>query len=132
MEPTPTWITEGLTRLQADYGTVPPPWVVYPGEHPYSICWRMGGGESHMLLWDHWWQAQQWDAPQCLSYFHHWPSPPAWLAWIAAAVWNLEPWDEDDFDYAPYFTQLEQAGLGTQAAYEQDLDDPKWLEDNDK
>ena len=47
MEP---WMQKAKDNLVSKYGTVPPPWVLY-NEHPYSICWRMGGGESHMMLW---------------------------------------------------------------------------------
>lgn len=132
MAPTPPWIIEGLAALRTDYGEVPPPWIVFPGEHPYSICWRMGGGESHLLLWQHWWESQSWLVAQRLAYFRQWPPPPRWLVWVATAVWDLDlevDEDEEQTAYAPYFTELERQGLGTWVDYEQDIDDPKWLEE---
>jgi hypothetical protein len=36
--------------IMAKHGNVPPPSVMFD-EHPYSIGWRMGSGESHQLLW---------------------------------------------------------------------------------
>jgi hypothetical protein len=44
------FVREEVKRLTTRYGTVPPPRVVFD-KHPYSICWRMGSGESHLHLW---------------------------------------------------------------------------------
>ena len=46
-----------IDALVAEHGTVPPPWVVFD-EHPYTMRWRMGDGESHKLLWYAWWEQQ--------------------------------------------------------------------------
>lgn len=45
-------------------------------------------------------------------------------------IWDLEPWaldDPDSFDYSSYFARVEQLGFGTQAEFEEDMNDPKWL-----
>jgi hypothetical protein len=72
MEP---WMKEKIGSLVAEYGTVPPPWVVYDA-HPYSICWRMDGGESHRRLWWEWWPRQGFTEDQKIAYFRRWPPPP--------------------------------------------------------
>jgi hypothetical protein len=51
------WMQDEIAALTARHGTVPPPWAVYR-EHPSNMCWRMGGGESHMMLWSEWWPQQ--------------------------------------------------------------------------
>jgi hypothetical protein len=60
-----------VDALVAEYGTVPPPWVVY-FEHPYNIGWRMGSGQGHLLLWWAWWDAQGFSEEQKVAYFHRW------------------------------------------------------------
>jgi hypothetical protein len=44
------WMQKDIELLTAKHGSVPPPWVMYE-EHPHSMCWRMGAGESHMMVW---------------------------------------------------------------------------------
>lgn len=119
------WIDRETTKLIGEYGVVPPPWVLFPTTHPYSICWRMGGGESFIALFWQWWQRQAWDEAQCIEYFRHWPPPPRWFKWTIDAIWNTRAEDEE-IDYAPYFDRIARLGFGTQAEYEQDMDDPRW------
>ncbi|WP_370678773.1 hypothetical protein [Comamonas sp. GB3 AK4-5] len=52
-----TWMHEHIEQLTATHGSVPPPWAVF-NVHPYSIGWRMGAGESHLMLWSAWWPQQ--------------------------------------------------------------------------
>lgn len=40
-------------RLPPD--AVEPPWIAFPGVHPYEIHWRMGAGESHLMRFGAWW-----------------------------------------------------------------------------
>ncbi len=76
-----SWMRERIDALTAEHGTVPPPWMVYD-EHPYSICWRMSGGESHKMLWWAWWEQQGFTEEQKVAYFHQWPPPHCWLAFL--------------------------------------------------
>jgi len=69
MEP---WMRPAVDALVAEHGIVPPPWVVY-FEHPSRLCWRMGGGEGHLLLWWAWWEEQAFTEAQKVAYFHRWP-----------------------------------------------------------
>jgi hypothetical protein len=117
---------EEVKRLTAEYGTVPPPWVVFD-EHPYSICWRMGGGESHQQLWWEWWQRQRLTEEQKVAYFRRWPPPHCWLAVLIEALWGVDTFDEQA-NLAPYFERTSALGFGSQEDHERDLEDPKWLE----
>jgi hypothetical protein len=123
MEP---WMRGEIGRLVAEHGTVPPPWVVY-NEHPYSICWRMGGGESHVMLWWAWWSRQGFTEDQKVAYFRRWPPPHCWLTFLIEAVWGVDP-SEDEENLLPYFDRTRALGFGGREDYERDLDDPKWLE----
>lgn len=108
---------------------VPPPWAELPDTHPCDIGWRMGGGEWHIMVWGHWWDAQNFPHQERVEYFRRWPPPPCWLEWVADTLWDLTPWDTpDEFDYSPYFVQLELLGFGTRADFEQDFNDPKWFD----
>jgi len=123
MEP---WMQEKIDALVAAHGTVPPAWAVYD-EHPYSICWRMGGGESHQMLWWEWWQQQGFTEEQKVTYFRRWPPPHCWLAFLIEAVWGVDTVEEEG-NLSPYFERVEALGFGTEQDYERDLEDPKWLE----
>lgn len=123
MEP---WMQEAIDRLVAEYGTVPPPWVLFH-EHPYSLCWRMGDGESHLMLWSQWWQRQAFTEEQKIAYFRRWPPPYCWLAFLIEAVWGVDPSEAED-NLGPYFDRTVALGFGGQQEYERDLNDPKWLE----
>lgn len=65
------WKEQQIAKLTAEYGAVPPPWVMFPNTHPYDICWRMGGGEAHIEVFGAWWQRQkdQWNEAQRIDYF---------------------------------------------------------------
>ncbi len=127
------WIKKRIIELVDEYGSVPPPWFMFPDTHPYDIGWRMGAGESHVMVFNKWWEEEKrnWDEKQRIKYFRRWPPPPRWLTWMIDIIWDLEPLETEDpdaFDYSPYFARTEALGFGTQAEYEKDLDDPKWLE----
>jgi hypothetical protein len=126
------WIESEIARAIDKYGDVPPLWIIFPDEHPYSICWRMGYGEGYVEMWGQWWQQQNWNEFQRITYFRQWTPPYAWLEWTIEAIWDLRAWEETDFDYLPYFDRLETLGFGSQKDYERDLDDPKWLDREDE
>jgi hypothetical protein len=123
MEP---WMQREIESLVAEHGDVPPGWVMYD-EHPYSIWWRMGGGESHQLVWWNWWRSQGFTEDQRIAYFRRWPPPHRWLFFLIEAVWDVDTW-EGDADLTPYFERTAALGFGSEHDYERDIDDPKWLE----
>ena len=113
-----------IDRLIEEYQTVPPPWIVYR-EHPYSMCWRMGGGESHIILWWRWWSDNNWTEEDNIDYFRLWPPPHCWLPFMIQAVWKIDI-DESDDVGSGYFDRLTSLGFGSRRDYELDLNDPKW------
>ncbi len=121
-----------MQQLKAEYGTVPPPWIVFPNEHPYSLFWRMGSGEAHLMLWWAWWQQEQYDEAARIAYFRQWSPPACWLEWMAEAIWeypdeaDVED-EQDEDDNIARFAWIEQLGFGSRAEFERDLADPKWL-----
>ncbi len=123
MEP---WMLRKIDSLVTEHGTVPPPWVIFD-EHPYSICWRMGGGESYLLLWWEWWRRQGLTEDQRIAYFRRWPPPHCWLVFLIGAGWDVDTFEEEA-NLAPDFERTATLGFGNQKDYERDLDDPKWLE----
>jgi hypothetical protein len=119
------WMREQVKWLTAEYGTVPPPWVVFD-EHPYSICWRMGSGESHRQLWWEWWEQQGLTEDGRVAYFRRWPPPHCWLPFLIEAVWGVDRSDGEERLRA-YFERTAALGFGSQQDYERDLGDLKWL-----
>lgn len=123
------WYKERVAKYVDQYGAVPPPWVYAENSHPYSIRWRMGDGETLVMVFGEWWEQESKTEEERIEYFRKWPAPPRWMPWMADAIWNLEPWDCDgEFDYQPYFKKLTELGFDGADDYERDLDDEKWLE----
>lgn len=122
------WIQSEINKLQNKYGDIPPPWGIFPEEHPYSICWRMGIGESHIMVWSAWWDEQNYNESERIAYFQKWKPSPCWLDWMIEAIWDINTF-EDNLNLMPYFSRLEALGFGSKEDFERDLDDPKWLED---
>lgn len=131
-----SWIEEEIAKFITEYGAVPPPWFIFPETHPYDLIWRMGAGESHLMVFGVWWEKQKenLDETQRISYFRAWPPPPRWLTWMLDVIWDLNPLEMEDpesFDYSPYFSRIEGLGFGTQEDYERDLNDPKWISESE-
>jgi hypothetical protein len=122
------WYRRRVAEYVAKYGAVPPPWVHAENSHPYSIRWRMGEGETLMMVFSEWWEQQSWEETERVAYFLKWPPPPCWIPWMADAIWDLEPWDsEGQFDYGPFFSRLTHLGFCGVQDIETDLADEKWL-----
>ena len=128
------WIEKQILELVQEHGSVPPPWYMFPDSHPYEIGWRMGAGESYLMVFSAWWKHAKngLDEERRIEYFKRWPPPPRWLTWMIDVIWDLNPLEMEDpeaFDYSSYFARTEVLGFGTQAEYEQDLNDPRWIEE---
>jgi hypothetical protein len=81
-----------------------PPWIRFPGVHPYDIAWRMGAGEAHQMAWAAW--STEHDAAATIAVLRaHGPIPADW-AWWAAEACALLTWaddnDEDVMDVVPF------------------------------
>ena len=118
------WIQKETDRLISKYGTVPPPWTIFD-EHPYSICWRMGYGESHLEVWWKWWSEQNLPEDEKIAYFRKYSPPYCWLKFLIEAIWVIDSFTEKNLSL--YFIRTDELGFGNQQDYEKDLDDPKWL-----
>ena len=117
------WYDEEINALVAQHGAVPPPYVAFPDTHPMEICWRMGAGESHMMVFSFWSAKARMNEAQWIEYFRKFPPPPLWLTWMICCVWDLE--DEDpgaeepsldpfEYDYWVYFRRTAALGFGTE------------------
>jgi hypothetical protein len=122
------WYKRRLAEYTDEYGAVPPPWIHAENSHPYSVRWRMGHGETLLMVFDEWWEQQQWSEAERVAYFRKWPAPPRWIPWMADAIWDLRPWEcEGEFDYTPYYKRLGQLGFVGVGDIDRDLTDDKWL-----
>lgn len=113
------WITLEINKLTAKYGTVPPPWILFD-EHPYSICWRMGGGESYLEVWSEWWATQKFNEDQKIEYFRSFELPHCWLGFLIEAIWEVDVFDKEK-DLTPFFDKTKELGFGSRDDYEQEM-----------
>lgn len=116
-----------LSKYLIKYNDVPPPWIYVVNSHPYSIQWRMGGGEMHLMMFGAWCDENLLSEADKIIYFKKYPPPPRWLGWMADVIWDLEPMD-DEFDYSKYFERLKAYGFEGTEKYLEDLSDEKWLD----
>lgn len=63
-----------------------PPWIAHPEIHRYSIGWRMGYGEAHLMDFDSYWQKRHPDERIQLELVY--PATGTWSGWY-------DPMDED-------------------------------------
>ena len=89
-----------VAKLLDQHGDVPPPWIYVKNSHPCNIGWRMGDGETYIMVFGEWWEQQNKIEEQRIEYFRKWPAPPRWMIWMADLIWDLQLWDcEGEFDY---------------------------------
>jgi ribA/ribD-fused uncharacterized protein len=62
---------------------LPPPWVKYPNEAPYSIGWSMGAPQSYMNEWSAW--AKELSIEEQSSYVASYPEPDDWKGFYRGA-----------------------------------------------
>lgn len=108
------------------FGDVPPPWYYSPNSHPNSIQWRMGAGETYMMVYSTWINNNLNNEEKLIEFFKKYPAPPRWLGFIANSIWKLEPMDEF-FDYSKCFIKLKEYGFEGTEKYKEDLSNEKWL-----
>ncbi|KFY07565.1 hypothetical protein V492_07031 [Pseudogymnoascus sp. VKM F-4246] len=113
------WIEKEIAELVAEHGTVPPPYLKYPDMHPFSIFWRMGSGESYMMVFWGWWeQNAEMDERKRIEYIQKFPPPPLWLTWAIHLIWYPDDeemeMDPEETDYSISFERTEALGLGTE------------------
>lgn len=119
------WYKRELNKYLKEYGEVPPPWIFDLHIHPYSIGWRMGGGETFMMVFCEWFPVVRKTERERLDYFKKYNPPPRWLGFVARSVWDIQNWTEPGFSYDPYFQKLKEAGFVEVDDYQKDLDEDK-------
>ncbi len=111
------------------FGFMPAPWVYLPNCHPYSIGWRMGGGESYMMYFFDWVDEQNWSNEEKADYFKKQDVPPAWLMWVYEVLFSIE---DSDFDLpetermTKYRPALKELGFKDIDLFETDFNSEKW------
>lgn len=87
------------------------------------------------MVFSHWWRSQKFTEADSLRYFRKWPPPPRWLEWMIDVVWvrsQERDEDEEEPDLTPYFARAESLGFGSEADYEKDMEDPRWLDEEEE
>ncbi|WP_225854243.1 hypothetical protein [Micromonospora sp. ALFpr18c] len=88
------------------HGRILPPWRAHPQIERYSIGWRMGDGEWHLMVWWHWWEAAPMDEAEGIAYFQADEPPRAWRDWVAHQLWP-------EMDIGEGVRRLAEHGIGT-------------------
>lgn len=116
------WYIEGIKKYIEKYGEVPPPWIFAPEFHPYSMGWRMGDGESHIMFLSEWMSQQKMNFDEKVAYLHRYPAPPRWYQWMVSFLWENLPDDMEDEDYLSYFAKLDELGFKLSHQFQEDID----------
>lgn len=81
-------LLDAAVREQFDaHGRVLPAWRAYPQIERYSIGWRIGNGEWHLMVWWHWWASADMPGAERIAYFRADEPPHDWLDWAANQIW---------------------------------------------
>ncbi len=96
------------------HGKVRAPWVVLPGVHPFDIAWRMGQGESHLLVWGRWLAAyapaEAW-SQALVALKQSAPVPADWAHWTLEATGLSTEDDAYDHSFEDARKRLSEVGL---------------------
>jgi hypothetical protein len=66
-------------------------------EHPFSIGWRMGGGEWHLMMFWHWWERLEQGEAGRIAWVRRWKPGPLWYPWCARLIWpELQEGEEEE------------------------------------
>jgi hypothetical protein len=121
------WYLRHVAEHTAKFGAVPPPWVVVPTSHPYSIRWRMGSGETLLMVFQEWWEQQNWPEAERVEYFRRWPPPPRWIPWMTRHLWDLAWEVPGAFSHDRYYERVKKLGFAGVEEIDRDLADEQWL-----
>ncbi|MBX3273140.1 MAG: hypothetical protein KF729_22945 [Sandaracinaceae bacterium] len=99
MSELPAPLERALVDERRRHGRVRLPWVAFPGMHPFDLGWRMGAGETHLILLAHDAGDRSLEARRA-EVIAAGPVPADWAFWVAE---RLElPGTADDPDLGPY------------------------------
>ncbi|MFD2564679.1 hypothetical protein [Aquimarina rubra] len=105
------WYLVASKELINKYGDIPPPWIYAPNSHPYSMHWRMGEGETHIMILNEWLDQAKLKFDDRVTYLKKYPVPARWYQWIIHFLWNVDSYEFEELDYIPYFEKLEKLGF---------------------
>lgn len=125
---TSEWYLSSKKKQFEEYGSVVPPWIVSTNSHPASMEWRMGDGETRIMVFAIWWNQQNYTEEQALSYFKKFVPPPRWMMWMADVLWKINMYIPEEFEGSIFYNKLLVLGFEGVTNFQKDFDDPKWLE----
>ncbi|MHA7059055.1 AraC family transcriptional regulator [Aquimarina sp. M1] len=115
------WYIETSKALVKKYGDVLPQWIYASNSHPYSTGWRMGGGETHIMILNEWLDQEALSFNGCIAYLKKYPSPARWYSWIIQFLWNVDSHEFEASDYIPYFKKFQRLGFDNAADFTKDF-----------
>jgi hypothetical protein len=100
----------------AEHRAIRPPWVAFPGVHPFDIAWRMGAGETHLLLWWHWSQGRT--RAEIVGTITNYGDVPAdWACWAAeAAGLRVVDYESEETQFDAARSRLATVGISVDGA----------------
>ncbi|EZH75237.1 hypothetical protein ATO12_00230 [Aquimarina atlantica] len=119
------WYLKEKEKYISEYGEIPPHWIVFPDSHPYSIMWRMGAGETFVMVFSNWFEDNYKEEKNRIDFFLKYPPPPRWMETMASYIWEEIPME--DFEKSKYLERIKELGFSGTEKYLSDLEDPKWL-----
>jgi hypothetical protein len=79
---TKDWLQAAIDEELSNNNPLLPPWIRHPELERGSLGWRMGYGESYMMVWWKW--IEQFNQDELLEYFKQQiPIPLPWQDWVA-------------------------------------------------
>ena len=123
------WKEKFISDTISNFGFMPAPWVYQTDCHPYSIGWRMGGGESYMMCIFDWLKSKNWSVEEKANFFKEQEVPPAWLLWVYEVLYSVDEneYEKDEVERInAYREKLEKLGFKNIDSFESDFNDEKW------
>lgn len=128
------WFQQFVQQHELAYACVPPPWEAIPDSHPSNIRWRMGYGESLLMVFPVWLRKYFPSEESRVAFFWKHPPPPRWLTYLVGSIFD-DPGIDDTLDgeydelwfvRSAFPDKLKALGFKGVDGYQADYEDPKW------
>lgn len=121
------WYITAVKNYVEEYDDVPPPWVLFPTSHPVSIGFRMGTGETHIMILSEWLEEEKLSQEERILYCKKYNPPARWLDWVANFIWEYELTDDElFFQNSIYPQKLKELGFTKVEEFQEDYENEKW------
>jgi|SRR5690606_31327125 len=120
------WYKRTKEIQTAEFGAVIPPWIFSQNSHPDGIEWRMGGGESQIMVFGIWWNEKKFSEKEAIDYFKRFTPPPRWLMWMADVIWGVDVWEPEEFVNSSFYDKLTELNFIGIQSFLSDYNDPRW------